>query len=101
MSRGKYSPNLPNCNGDADTFSFNCYGKPAAPWTMELKEAGVEYDVKTMFGDYDNEGFDSYGYSAFNAQGEYVGGGSGVDRNGYTEMDYLCMDADDFDNGNY
>ena len=45
-----------------------------------------------MYGNYDPEGFDMYGYSAFDEDGNYVGSGSGVDRAGYTEDDYL-MDS--------
>jgi hypothetical protein len=92
MGRGKYSPNLPK----NDDFGFNCYGQRPAPWNMELKAAGVEYDTKTMFDDYDKEGFDRYGYSSFDADGNYCFG-NGVDRNGYTELDYLSMSDEEFD----
>lgn len=85
MSRGKYSPTAKG-NGP---FTFNCYGQEPAPWS-------ADYDEKTMFGNYDSEGYDSYGYSAFDDEGNYAGIGSGVDRNGYTEMDYLCMDLEEF-----
>ncbi len=91
MSRGKYSPNLPR---DKE-FIYNCYGKePAscAPWS-----AG-DYDEKTEFGNYDDEGYDRYGYSAFDSEGNYAGIGNGVDRNGYTEMEYLRMSAEEFEN---
>jgi len=40
-----------------------------------------------MFGNYNDEGFDWYGYSAFDLDGNYVG--NGIDRYGYTESDYL------------
>lgn len=86
MSQGKYSPNLPK----GKTYEFNCYGKTPDAWDV------VAYDEKTMFGDYDDEGFDRYGYSAFDVNGHYVGPGNGVDRNGYTEYDYLVMDPEDF-----
>ena len=89
MSRGKYSPSLPKHTD----FSFNCYGQPAVEWN---KDSTGEYDEKTMFGNYDHEGFDSYGYPCFDAEGNYVGIGDGVDRLGYTEMDYLCMSDEDF-----
>jgi hypothetical protein len=42
-----------------------------------------------VFGNYDEEGYDMYGYSAFDANGVYVQ--DGVDRAGYTEMDYLTL----------
>lgn len=91
MSQGKYSPNLPR----GKSYTFNCYGEVPAPWTKELADSGVVYDEKTMFADYDDEGFDSYGYSSFDSEGDYVFG-SGVDRNGFTEDEYMCMDPDIF-----
>lgn len=90
MSQGKYSPVCPHAREDYD-YVFNCYGKPVAAY-----RAGDEYDEKTMFGNYDDEGFDSYGYSCFDEDGNYVGIGDGVDRLGYTEYDYLVMDPDTF-----
>jgi hypothetical protein len=95
MSRGKYSPSLPNRNEDC--FTFNCYKQDPAPWTLELKQAGSTYDEKTMFGNYDDEGFDRYGYSAFYSDGSYAGLGSGIDRLGNTESDYMNMSDEDFD----
>ena len=92
MSRGKYSPNLPW----GKEFTYNCYGKVPAEWSMEIAE-GVVYDEKTMFDNYDDEGFDRYGYSAFDSDGNYVGSGSGVDRNGCTEMEYMCMSDDEWE----
>ena len=92
MSRGKYSPNLPY----GKEFIYNCYGKVPAEWSMEIAE-GVVYDEKTMFDNYDDEGFDRYGYSAFDSDGNYVGIGSGVDRNGCTEMEYMCMSDDEWE----
>lgn len=89
--RGKYSPVCPKNK----EFIYNCYGKVPAPWSNEIAESGVGYDEKTMFGNYDDEGYDSYGYSAFDADGNYVFGG-GVDRNGYTEYEYLCMSDDEW-----
>jgi hypothetical protein len=100
MSVGKYSPHCPHANTDYE-FRFNCYGKEPAPWTPELRAAGVEYDPRTMFADHDSEGYDSYGYSCFDADGEYVGHGQGVDRAGMTEAGYfdkylaeICQDQD-------
>jgi hypothetical protein len=90
MSTGKYSPLCPHANTPGwDMFKYNCYGEVPAEWSQEVYEDGIEYDEKTMFGDYDDEGFDSYGYSAFDLDGNYVGIGNGIDRYGYTEMDYL------------
>jgi hypothetical protein len=53
------------------------------------KDPDQTYDIKTMFGDYDEDGYDRYGYSTFDSDGNYVGGGNGIDREGYTELDYL------------
>jgi hypothetical protein len=93
MSRGKYSPNLPY----SKEYIYNCHGFPPAPWSKEIADSGAEYFEETMFADYDDEGYDSYGYSAFDSDGNYVGPGNGVDRNGYTEMEYLCMSNDEWD----
>lgn len=91
MSRGKYSPWCYD-NNQADTeYKFNCYGETPVEWNKE------NYDEKLMFDNYDSEGFDSYGYSAFEEDGTYAGAGSGIDRYGYTENDYLCMSDDKFD----
>ena len=86
MSIGKYSPFCP----PGKEFIFNCYGKIPAPWTKELNDAGVPYDIKTMYDNFDDEGFDSYGYSCFRADGTFRGLGQGVDRDGLTESDYLA-----------
>jgi hypothetical protein len=91
MSRGKYSPNLPTHKLSHSDFKYNCYGKEPEPWTQEIYDSGVQYDEKTMYDSYDAEGYDSYGYSAFDANGNFVGSGNGVDRNGFTEMDYLTL----------
>jgi hypothetical protein len=53
-----------------------------------------DWDERVHFADYDSEGYDSYGYSAFLENGEYIGDGQGVDRDGYTEHDYKKMYAD-------
>lgn len=95
MSRGKYSPKCPHANQNYD-YKFNSFGALPVPWTDAAEKAGVKYDEKTMFPNYDDEGFDSYGYSCFDADGNYVGIGDGVDRLGNTEMDYLCMEDEDF-----
>lgn len=90
MSRGKYSPVYKDWPQDYK-FKYNCYGQEPARWDQEIYDSGVEYDTKTMFGNYDEEGYDSYGYSAFDSDGNFVGHGQGVDRDGYTEMDYLTL----------
>ena len=92
MGKGKYSPSV--YGKDFGPYEFNCFGDQPAPWPGE---PGTVYDEKTMFANYDKQGFDSYGYSAFNEDGQYVGVGRGVDRNGYTENEYLSMDDDEYD----
>lgn len=92
MSQGKYSPKSVH----GKVYKYNCFGKLPESWTNELAEQGVKYNEQTMFVDYDDEGFDRYGYSAFDKVGDYVGMGNGVDRAGYTEQEYLCMDEDEF-----
>lgn len=90
MSTGKYSPLCPHAHEDGyGAYVYNCYGETPVEWNQAVSDAGVEYNEKTMFDDYDSEGFDSYGYSAFDINGDYIGAGNGVDRYGYTEMDYL------------
>ena len=91
MSRGKYSPWCYGSNQASIDYAFNCYGEVPVDWNKE------DYDEKTMYDHYDSDGFDSYGYSSFDIDGNYVGVGRGIDRYGYTENEYLCMDHDDFD----
>lgn len=90
MSRGKYSPFRPQ----KQSYEFNAYGKSPVEW---LVGSGIPFDEKSMFGDYDDEGFDRYGYSCFSAEGKYEGMGAGVDRLGKTELDYLRMSDEEFD----
>ncbi len=97
MGKGKYSPNLPTADKDWDYFDRNCYGQIPPAYDYN---AG-EYDEKLHFASYDPEGYDSYGYSAFDADGNYVGIGNGVDRNGYTEFEYMSMSDDEFYNSCY
>ena len=93
MSRGKYSPNCPYANKGFEFFDRNALGEiPPA-----YDHVAGEYEERLHFADYDPDGYDSYGYSAFDSDGDFVGMGSGIDRNGYTEMDYLCMDDDEFE----
>lgn len=95
MARGKYSPTIfyTKLYNEATEFVYNAKGELPV-----VRGEGDAYDEETMFGNYDREGFDSYGYSAYNEEGEFVGTGNGVDRNGYTEYDYLCMSDEQFDN---
>lgn len=92
MSKGKYSPTVWNDKKDRK-FDRNCFGNLPEEYTGDKST----YNEQTMFADYDDEGFDRYGYSCFDEDGVYVGLGSGVDRRGYTEFDYLCMSDDEFE----
>lgn len=92
MSKGKYSPSLTRAMiaaRDENTFIYNCKGE-IAPTEWD------EYDDIIHFGDYDSEGFDHYGYSAWLEDGRFAGHGNGIDRYGYTEMEYLEMSDDEF-----
>lgn len=95
MSKGKYSPTLTREMIEFGVYAFNCYGKIPEDWNEEVAKT-TKYDEKAHFGNYDKEGFDSYGYSAFDTEGNYVGIGAGIDRNGYTEFDYLVMTDEEF-----
>ena len=90
MSKGKYSPTAYSVN-PAD-YVYNALGETPVEWNREK-----DYDPETMSDCYDSEGFDWYGYSAYDAAGKYVGSCYGIDRNGYTENDYLCMSDEEFD----
>lgn len=98
MSKGKYSPSLNryHLNQGYENYCYNADGNIPPEWTLEMKEAGEVYNTRLYFGNYDSEGYDSYDYSAFNENGDYVGMQNGIDRWGYTEEDYLEMDDDDF-----
>jgi hypothetical protein len=91
MSRGKYSPNCPHASDRNYKYEFDCYGKLPDPWKGRDNEPDRTYDSKTMFGDFDSEGYDSYGYSCFDVNKNYVGSGAGIDREGWSEMDYLQL----------
>jgi len=91
MSRGKYSVEAYKDWGNGYEFKYNCYGQEPEPWTKEMIDAGMIFDEKTMFGNYDEEGYDMYGYSCFDADSNYVGSGDGIDRAGFTEYDYLTL----------
>lgn len=92
MSQGKYSPCLPTHMKGFEYFDRNADGD-IPPNYDPTKDT---YDERVHFGDYDPEGFDRYGYSAFDASGAFVGLGNGVDRLGHTEMEYLEMSVDEF-----
>mgnify|MGYP000101808526 CR=1 FL=1 len=93
MSRGKYSPFLPKHTGeDNEIYKFNAFKE--IPAIGPFKEG--EYNEAVHFANYDSNGYDYYGYSALNRDGEYVGIGMGVDSAGYTESDYLNMSDEEW-----
>lgn len=85
MSRGKYSLEYKHWPDDYE-YNYNARGEVPEVWKPK-----PEYCQETMGGGYDEEGFDSYGYSAYSKDGVYVGAGDGIDRAGWTEMDYLTL----------
>jgi hypothetical protein len=91
--QGKYSPNIPQSLKKASIsfFRFNAKGQ------IRVHEPyNVNYNQETMFGNYSKDGFDRYGYSAYDKDGKYVGSCEGVDRNGITETEYMLMDEIEF-----
>ena len=90
MSRGKYSLVYHEYD-ETREFEYNCYGKEPKPWNKEIADSGVPYDKKEMLDVYDVGGYDWYGYSCFDLDGNYVGSGRGVDKAGWTEMYYLTL----------
>ena len=90
MGQGKYSPTVYGSKFDGP-YDRNARGEVPAPYDSD------DYNEETMFANYDEQGYDSYGYSAYDEDGKYVGIGNGVDRNGYTEWDYMLMTDDEFD----
>jgi hypothetical protein len=91
MSRGKYSPSLPTSNKGYEFFDRNAKGEIPAEYTGDIST----FNEEIHFSNYDPEGFDSYGYSAYDSDGKFVGAGNGVDRLGNTEMDYLINFTDE------
>ena len=91
MSKGKYSPTLTRAMIANDDYRYNA-DKQIAPDFIK----GQVFDERLHDGSYDHEGFDRYGYSAFLADGTFIGTGQGIDRAGYTEDEYLSMSNDDF-----
>lgn len=83
MSRGKYSV---LAYVDKGNYSFTPKGLAPEPI-----RPGESYDPKRHLGGFDDEGYDMYGYSCYDRQGNWVGDGNGVDRAGWTEMDYLTL----------
>jgi hypothetical protein len=93
MGKGKYSPSLTREDADRPytDYCYNADGQiPPETWTEG------EYCTRLHFANYDKCGYDRYGYSAFDADGNYIGIGDGIDRWGYTEMDYITMSDEEF-----
>ena len=93
MSQGKYSPTFTREMANRPYTAYcNNADRQIPPTTWN----DGEYDERTHFDNYDENGYDSYGYSAFLEDGTFIGLGQGIDRNGYTEMDYLSMTTDEY-----
>jgi hypothetical protein len=97
MSQGKYSPRCPYANIKGYEYKYNA--RKEIP--QDVPADSADYNQENDFADYDEDGFDRYGYSAYNRDGDFVGFGGGVDRLGYSEMDYLSMSAEEFDRSYY
>lgn len=84
MSRGKYSVkayiNKPK--------GFNAKGQEPIPY--DASSTDPEHYVLSA-SHFDDEGYDGYGYSCYDKDGKYAGDGEGVDRAGWTEMDYVML----------
>lgn len=93
MSKGKYSPHV--IIRDYSEYVYNAHGRLPAPWNPEIAK-NEQYQEEVHFANYDLDGFDSYGYSAFDKNNNFVGGGNGVDKAGYTELDYMGMADEEF-----
>lgn len=89
MSRGKYSPAYSPISEVG--YPYNARKELPVEWNKE------NYCEETMVGHYDAEGYDHYGYSGYESDGNYVGMGEGVDRNGYTENEYLRMSDEEWE----
>ena len=94
MSKGKYSPVCPHSRDRGYEYKFNPLGKEPEPYDPET----MVYDEIRHSCWYDDEGYDMYGYSCFDVNGDFVGGGEGIDRLGYTEWDYLTMSDEEYNN---
>lgn len=94
MSKGKYSPSLTRkmiAEHTDQTFIYNSLGDPDSTFPLgEIYIESLHFDI------YDAEGYDRYGYSAWNEDGTFAGHGAGIDRWGYTEMEYMGMSDNDF-----
>lgn len=88
--KGKYSPNLPTADKPYEYFDRNAYGHIPPVFNPDKDE----WNEALHFVNYDPDGYDWYGYSAFDDDGDY--GEGGIDRNGVTEEEYMLMDDDEF-----
>lgn len=85
MSRGKYSLEYKHWP-EGYEHKYNSKGELPEEW-----KPSPDYCAETMFDSCDEEGYDRYGYSSYDAEGNFVGVGDGIDRAGWTEMDYLTL----------
>lgn len=93
MSYGKYSPTLIK----KGPHIYNAYGKIPEDYDHTIDK----FDEKIHLANYDEDGYDRYGYSAFHADGSYAGIGDGIDRDGYTENEYLREYTENYDDECY
>lgn len=91
MSKGKYSPNLPTVAKGFEYFNRNAKGELPEPYSKE------NYNAETMLPNFDPEGYDMYGYSSYDRDGRFIGISDGVDRNGITEYEYMCMTDEEWE----
>ena len=91
MSQGKYSPALTRQMIENGDYRYNADKQIAPDYKV-----GDEFCPRLYSGSYDENGFDRYGYSAFDIDGNFVGEGYGVDLWGYTEDEYSYMSYEDF-----
>ena len=92
MSKGKYSPCVKSGENTLEDFRFNAKGEVP----VEYVPGTMDWNHEIMSDGYDKDGFDSYGYSAYNKDGCCSGMMSGIDKAGYTEEDYQSMTDDEF-----
>ena len=85
MSRGKYSLAY-----EDKPDGFNARGQTPVPFCPYQNKLSNEHYVLSC-SHFDEEGYDRYGYSCYDNEGNFVGDGNGVDRAGWTEMDYLTL----------
>mgnify|MGYP003125919602 CR=1 FL=1 len=85
MGRGKYSLVYKYTEK-----GFNSKGMKPEIYDPQKSKVNPEHYVLSS-DHFDSDGYDHYGYSCYDRQGKFVGDGEGIDRAGWTEMDYLTL----------